>query len=108
MNQHRRLYFSVFIFICFILALLSSQNSTLRWLDAQMFHLASYLLPQQNTANEYRVVKLDDARLQMPEGINEFRSLLRKLRKADTAEIVWLSDNFPQMDYQQLEDEKIH
>jgi len=71
-----------------------------------MFHLASYLLPQQSTANTYRVIKLDDARLQTPEGIHEFRSLLRKLRKADAAEIVWLSDNFPQMDYQQLDDDK--
>lgn len=99
MNKHRRLYFSVFIFLCFIAAVLLAQNSTLRWLDAQMFRAASHLLPQAEPGNTYRSILLDAARLQSPEGIQEFRFLLRKLRKADAAEIVWLSDNFPQMDY---------
>ena len=107
MNQHRRLYFSIFIFICFLLALLSSQNSTLRWLDAQMFRYASYLLPVQSAANDYRVIQLDESRLQKPEGIREFRFLLRKLRKAHAGEVVWLIDDFPQMDYSlPVEDKK--
>ncbi|MCG6939022.1 MAG: hypothetical protein LJE83_12745, partial [Gammaproteobacteria bacterium] len=80
MDQHRRLYFSLFIVICFSLALLSSQNSTVRWLDAQMFRFASYLLPAQSKSNDFRVIQLDDARLQKPDGIREFRFLLRKLR----------------------------
>jgi len=106
LNQHRRLYFSVFIVFCFLLALLSSQNSTVLWLDAQMFRFASYLLPAQSTLNDFRVIQLDEARLQKPEGIREFRFFLRKLKKSQTAEIVWLSDDFPQMDYVPLEDEK--
>lgn len=105
MNQHRRLYFSLFIVLCFLLALLSFQNGTVRWLDAQMFRFASYLLPAQSTLNDFRVVQLDEARLQKPEGIREFRFFLRKLRKSHAAEIVWLSDDFPQMDYLQVEDE---
>lgn len=105
MNQHRRLYFSIFIVFCFLLALFSPQNSTVRWLDAQMFRFASHLLPAQSASNEFRVVQLDEARLQKPEGIREFRFFLRKLRKSQAAEIVWLSDDFPQMDYVQLEEE---
>lgn len=99
MNKHRRLYFSIFIFLCFIASVLLAQNSTLRWLDAQMFRMASHLLPQAEPGNTYRSVLLDAARLQSPEGIQEFRFLLRKLRKSNAAEIVWLSDTFPQMDY---------
>jgi serine/threonine-protein kinase len=99
LNKHRRLYFSVFIFLCFIAAVLLAQNSTLRWLDAQMFRMASHLLPQMERSNSYRSILLDAAHLQSPEGIQEFRFLLRKLRKSNAAEIVWLSDNFPQMDY---------
>lgn len=78
----------------------------MRWLDAQMFRLASQLLPAQSTANNFRVVQLDEARLQEPEGIREFRFFLRKLRKSQVAEIVWLSDDFPQMDFVQVEEEK--
>lgn len=103
MNQHRRLYFSLFILICFLLALLSPQNSTVRWLDAQMFRFASYLLPAQEESKDIRVIKLDEARLQKPQGIKEFRYLLRKMRKSKAAEIVWLTDDFPQMDYVQEE-----
>ena len=88
-----------------MLALLSSQNSTLRWLDAQMFRLASNLLPALVEQNDFRVIQLDEARLQKPEGIREFRFFLRKLRKSDAAEIVWLSDDFPQMDYVQIEEQ---
>jgi eukaryotic-like serine/threonine-protein kinase len=106
LNQHRRLYFSVFIVFCFLLALLSSQNSTVRWLDAQMFRFASHLLPAQSTQNDFRVIQLDEARLQKPDGIREFRFFLRKLRKSHAAEIVWLSDDFPQMDYVRAEDEE--
>jgi predicted Ser/Thr protein kinase len=104
LNQHRRLYFSVFIVFCFLLALLSSQNSTVRWLDAQMFRFASYLLPAQSQSNNFRVIQLDEARLQKPEGIREFRFFLRKLRKSQAEEIVWLSDDFPQMDYVPVDD----
>jgi len=99
LNQHRRLYLSLFILISFLLALLSSQNSTVRWLDAQMFRFASYLLPAQPQSNAFRVIQLDESRLQKPQGIQEFRVLLRKLRKSKAAEIAWLSDDFPQMDY---------
>ena len=106
MNQHRRLYFSVFIVFCFLLILFTSQNSTVRWLDAQMFRFASHLLPAQSESNDFRVIQLDEARLQKPDGIREFRFFLRKLRKSSAAEIVWLSDDFPQMDYVQAEEEK--
>jgi len=99
LDQHRRLYFSIFIVICFLLAFLSSQNSTVRWIDAQMFAVASHLLPVQSSSNELRVVQLDESRLQQPEGIKEFRALMRKLKQSDAAEIIWLSDDFPQMDY---------
>ena len=101
MDQHRRLYFSLFIIICFLGALLSSQNGTVRWLDAQMFSLASNLLPERTTSNNFRVVQLDEGRLQKPEGIRELRSFLRKLKKSKSAEIVWLSDDLPQMDFVQ-------
>lgn len=89
-----------------MLALLSSQNSTVRWLDAQMFRFSSYLLPAQSLSNDFRIIQLDEARLQEPQGIREFRFLLRKLRKSDAAEIVWLSDDFPQMDYVPIEEDK--
>ena len=105
LNQHRRLYFSVFIVLCFLLALLSSQNTTVRWLDAQMFRFASFLLPVQSQSNDFRVIQLDEADLQKPEGIRAFRFFLRKLRKSQAAEIVWLSDDFPQMDYVPVENE---
>jgi len=71
-----------------------------------MFRFASQLLPAQSTSNDFRVVQLDEARLQEPEGIREFRFFLRKLRKSQAAEIVWLSDDFPQMDYVQFEEDK--
>lgn len=99
MNKHRRLYFSIFIFSCFLLAVLSPQNSTVNWLDAQMFRFSSYLLPIQSSANKFTTIQLDDARLQTPQGIQDFRYLLRQLKKSKAAEIVWLSDNFPHMDY---------
>ena len=86
--------------------LFTSQNSSVRWLDAQMFRYASQLLPAQSKSNDFRVIQLDEARLQEPDGIREFRFFLRKLRKAQAAEIVWLSDDFPQMDYVQIEEEK--
>lgn len=70
-----------------------------------MFRFASFLLPAQSALNDFRVIQLDEARLQKPEGIREFRFFLRKLRKSDAAEIVWLSDDFPQMDYVPVEDE---
>jgi len=106
LNQHRRLYFSVFIFICFLLALLSSQNGTIRWLDAQMYRFSSYLLPVQSPSNNYRVIELDEGRLQSPQGIKDLRTLLRKLKKARAAEIVWLSDDFPQMDFSEIDNKK--
>ena len=84
------------------MALLSSQNGTVRWLDAQMFSLASNLLPAQASSNNFRVVQLDESHLQKPEGIRELRFLLRKLKKSNAAEIVWLSDDFPQMDFEQI------
>jgi len=71
-----------------------------------MFRFASYLLPTHSELNDFRVIKLDEARLQTPEGIREFRFFLRKLRKSGAAEIVWLSDDFPQMDYLPLDNEK--
>jgi len=71
-----------------------------------MFRFASQLLPVQPVLNDFRVIQLDEARLQKPEGIREFRFFLRKLRKSQAAEIVWLSDDFPQMDYVQAEEEK--
>jgi len=71
-----------------------------------MFRFASHLLPAQSERNDFRVIQLDEARLQKPEGIREFRFFLRKLRKSKAAEIVWLSDNFPQMDYVQVEEER--
>lgn len=70
-----------------------------------MFRFASYLLPVQSELNEFRVIQLDEGRLQKPEGIREFRFFLRKLRKSQAAEIVWLSDDFPQMDYRPLTEE---
>lgn len=99
MSQHRRFYLSTFILSCFLLALISSQNSTIRWIDAQMFRVASYLLPVPEQSNHLRVIHLSEARLQKPDGIKAFRQLLRKLRKSAAAEIVWLTDDFPQMDY---------
>ena len=99
MNQHRRLYLSLLIIAGFLLALLSLQNSTLRWIDSQMFRFASYLLPAPAAPENIRIIKLDDARLQNPQGIREFRFLLRKLQKSKAAEIVWLTDDFPQMDF---------
>lgn len=71
-----------------------------------MFRIASHLLPTQSASNNFRIIQLDEARLQEPEGIREFRFFLRKLRKSKAAEIVWLSDDFPQMDYVQVEEEK--
>jgi len=71
-----------------------------------MFRFASHLLPAQSASNNFRIIQLDEARLQEPEGIREFRFFLRKLRKSKAAEIVWLSDDFPQMDYVQVEEEK--
>ncbi|MFV9614709.1 MAG: protein kinase domain-containing protein [Gammaproteobacteria bacterium] len=71
-----------------------------------MFRFASHLLPAQSASNDFRVIRLDEARLQKPEGIREFRFFLRKLRKSQAAEIVWLSDDFPQMDYVPVEEEK--
>ena len=106
MNQHRRLYFSIFIFICFLFALLSSQNSTVRWLDSQMYRFSSYLLPVKSRSNTFRVIQLDEGRLLTPQGIKEFRTFLRKLKKANAAEIIWLSDDFPQMDYVELDKNK--
>lgn len=103
MNQHRRFYFSLFIFLCFLLALFSSQNSAVRWMDAQMFRLSSLLLPAVPADTGYRVVQLDEARLQQPEGIQDLRTLLRKLNSGGAAEVVWLSADFPRMDYVQLE-----
>ena len=71
-----------------------------------MFRFSSHLLPAQSELNDFRVIQLDEARLQKPDGIREFRFFLRKLRKSQAAEIVWLSDDFPQMDYVQVEEEK--
>lgn len=101
MNQTRKLYLSLFIITAFLLALVLQQNSSLRWIDAQMFHLASYLLPAPTVSTSLRVIQLDEARMQTPEGIQEFRSLLNKLNKAKAAEVVWLTDDFPRMDYMQ-------
>jgi len=70
-----------------------------------MFRFASILRPAQSESNDFRVIQLDEARLQKPEGRREFRLFLRKLRKSQAAEIVWLSDDFPQMDYVPVEDE---
>ena len=105
MNKHRRLNYSLFIMFCFLLAVLSPQNGTVRWLDAQMYRLASHLLPAHPADNDIRAVRLDEAHLQTPQGIRDFRFFLRKLRKAGAAEIVWLSDDFPQMDYLPAEEE---
>ncbi len=80
---------------------MSSQSGTVRWLDAQMFSLASNLLPERANSNNFRVVQLDEGRLQKPQGIRELRSFLRKLKKSKSAEIVWLSDDLPQMDFSQ-------
>jgi len=106
LNQHRRLYLSLFILLCFAVALLSAQNSSLRWVDAQMFRLASYLLPVPATSTNLRVIQLDEVRLQNPDGIKEFRYLLRKLQKSKAAEIVWLTDDLPIMDYEPVQETK--
>jgi len=65
-----------------------------------MFRFASYLLPQQKSSNHMRVIQLDEASLQTPQGVKDFRRLLRKLDKSKVAEIVWLTDDFPQMDFE--------
>ena len=77
----------------------------MRWLDAQMFHFSSYLLPAQPKTNNFRVIQLDEANLQTPQGIRDFRFLLRKLKKSKASEIVWLSNDFPQMDYMPLKED---
>ena len=68
-----------------------------------MFRVASYLLPVPAGSSALRVIQLEEASLQSPEGVKNFRQLLRKLRKANAAEIVWLTDNFPKMDFVQDE-----
>ncbi|RDH84597.1 MAG: hypothetical protein DIZ80_03775 [endosymbiont of Galathealinum brachiosum] len=68
-----------------------------------MFRFASYLLPAQAEISGVRVVQLSESQLQKPQGIKDFRFLLRKLDKSKAAEIVWLTDDFPQMDYVQQE-----
>ena len=73
----------------------------MRWIDAQMFRVASYLLPIPADSSNLRIIQLDEARLQKPDGIKDFRYILRKLRKSKAAEIVWLTDDFPQQDYVQ-------
>ncbi|HED33112.1 MAG TPA: serine/threonine protein kinase [Gammaproteobacteria bacterium] len=78
---------------------MSSQTGMVRWLDAQMFRLSSYLLHVAPVRNGFRVVLLDEADLQTPQGIRDLRFLLRKLSKSGAAEIVWLTDDIPQMDY---------
>ncbi len=70
-----------------------------RWLDAQMFRLSSYLLHVAPGRGSFRVVLLDEADLQTPQGIRDLRFLLRKLNRSGAAEIVWLTDDIPQMDY---------
>jgi len=69
-----------------------------------MFRFSSYLLPVPENSNNLRVIKLDEKHLQTPDGIKEFRHLLRKLKKSKAAEIVWLSDDVPQMDYIQFDE----
>jgi len=105
LNKHRRLNYSLFILFCFLLAVFSPQNGTVRWLDAQMYSLASHLLPAHSADNDIRAVRLDEAHLQTPQGVRDFRFFLRKLRKSGVAEIVWLSDDFPQMDYLPAEED---
>jgi len=99
LNQHRRLYFSIFILICFLLALLFTQSSALNWLDAQMFRVASHLIHVEPHADNFRTIKLDEASLHSPEGLRDLRLLLRKMRKSRAAEIIWLTDDIPQVDY---------
>ncbi|VAW62833.1 Serine/threonine protein kinase PrkC, regulator of stationary phase [hydrothermal vent metagenome] len=103
MNLHRRLYFSLFILACFLLTVLSSQTGMVRWFDAQMFRLSTYLLHVAPRAGNFRVVLLDEASLQTPQGIRDLRFLLRKLNRSKAAEIVWLTDDIPQMDYVPVE-----
>ncbi|VAW61351.1 Serine/threonine protein kinase PrkC, regulator of stationary phase [hydrothermal vent metagenome] len=81
------------------MAILSSQTAVVRWLDAKMFRLSSYLLHVPPLAHNYRVILLDEASLQTPEGIQDLRFLLRKLRKSNATEIVWLTDDIPLMDF---------
>ncbi len=68
-----------------------------------MFRAASLLLPEHAGKTPYQAVLLDEAQLQMPEGIQSLRTLLRSLKKAGASEIVWLSNDFPRMDFQQSE-----
>ncbi len=65
-----------------------------------MFRASSLLLPEIPAENNYRIIQLDEGRLQQPDGIQELRALLRKLKKANAAEVVWLSADFPRMDYE--------
>ncbi len=69
-----------------------------------MFRFASYLLPLPAQSKNIRIIQLDELQLQQPSGIKDFRFLLRKLRKSKVAEVVWLTDDLPQMDY--VEDKK--
>ncbi len=82
-----------------MLVVLSSQSGIMRWVDSQMFRFSSYLLPVPAQSTNVRIIKLEDASLQKPQGIREFRYLLRKLKKSNAAEIVWLTTDFPKMDY---------
>ena len=68
-----------------------------------MFAIASHLLPAQSPDNNLRAVQLDELRLQQPEGIKNFRALMRNLKKSGADEVIWLSDDFPQMDYAQAD-----
>lgn len=68
-----------------------------------MFRVSSLLLPAIPAENNYRIIQLDEGRLQQPEGIQELRALLRKLKKSNVAEVVWLSADFPRMDYEPAE-----
>jgi eukaryotic-like serine/threonine-protein kinase len=82
-----------------MLSLFSLQNNTAHWLDAQMFRFSSYLLQSPVESNNIRVIQIDEARLQTPQGVKELRGVLRKLGKSKAAEIVWLTDDFPKMDF---------
>jgi len=61
---------------------------------------------RQSQYNDIHAIQLDEARLHTPQGIREFRFLLRKLKKSHAAEIAWLTDDFPQMDYMPVVDDQ--
>ena len=93
----------IFLFACMALAFISPKLGLLDYLDNQLFHIGTWLLPQPDVSNDIYTVNISPDYMKNPDEIKTLRSALNRLKANKAASVSLLLSPLPTMDYQRVE-----